>query len=124
MTETVLTILKISVIVAIPSSMIVLALKAGRPYLKELFGNPKILIKYFLVMFILMPALALLFYSLDAAHHTIWMAVIVISISPPFPGMIKSISRLGGKLAYDFTSSASQAKMLFEKKEPEAIAST
>jgi len=96
LTETVLTILKISVIVAIPSSMIVLALKAGRPYLKELFGNPKLLMKYFLVMFILMPALALLFYSLDAAHHTVWMAVIVISISPPFPGMIKSISKLGG----------------------------
>ena len=124
MTETVLTILKISVIVAIPSSMIVLALKAGRTYLKELFGNPRLLMKYFLVIFILMPALALLFYSLDAAHHTVWMAVIVISISPPFPNMIKSISRLGGKFAYDFTSSASQAKMFFGKKEPEAIAST
>lgn len=96
MAETVLTILRISVIVAIPSSMIVLAIKAGRPYLKELFGDPKLLMKYFLVMFILMPALALLFYSLDAAHHTVWIAVIVISISPPFPGMIKSITKLGG----------------------------
>lgn len=76
--------------------MIVLGLKAGRPYLKELFGNPKLLIKYFLVMFILMPAIALTFYFLDDSHHATWMAILVISISPAAPGMIKSITKLGG----------------------------
>lgn len=48
MAQTLLTVLKISVIIAIPSSMIVLALIAGRPFLKELFGNPKLLINFFL----------------------------------------------------------------------------
>lgn len=96
MVQTLLTILGISAIIAIPPAMIALGLKAGRPYLKELFGKPKLLIKYFLVMFILMPALALLFYSFDPAHHAVWMAVLVISISPASPGMIKGITKLGG----------------------------
>lgn len=43
-----------------------------------------------------MPALALLFYFFDAAHHSIWIAVLVISISPPPPGLIKGITKLGG----------------------------
>lgn len=96
MIQTILSVLGISVIIAIPSSMIALGLKAGRPYLKELFGKPKLLTKYFLVMFILMPALALAFYFIDPGHQQVWIAVLVISISPASPGLIKGITKLGG----------------------------
>lgn len=96
MIQTLLTILGISVIVAIPSSMIALALNAGRSYLKELFGKPKLLIKYFLVMFILMPALSLMFYFIDPDHKIVWIAVLVISISPASPALIKGVKKFGG----------------------------
>ncbi|HMS64545.1 MAG TPA: hypothetical protein PKD83_04750 [Ignavibacteria bacterium] len=96
MIQTLLTVLEISVIIAIPSSMFLLAMEAGRPYLTELLGKPKILAKYFLVMYVLMPAIALLFYFIDAIHHSLWIAVLVISLSPPSPAMIKGIDKLGG----------------------------
>ena len=96
MVQTLLAILSISVIIAVPASMVVLSLKAGRPYLKELFSEKAVLIRYFAVMFILMPAIALLFYFFDVSHPEIWIALLVISISPASPGMIKGITKLGG----------------------------
>lgn len=96
MVQTILKIISISVLFAIPSSILVLSMKEGRAYLKELFSNKSVLIRYFLVMFVLMPALALIFYFTDSGHHKLWMAVIVISLSPASPGMLKSISKLEG----------------------------
>lgn len=98
MVQTILKIISISVLFAIPASMLVLSMKAGRAYIKELIGNPPVLIRYFLVMFVLMPSLALIFFFMDAGHKTIWMAVIVISLSPASPGMLKSITKLGGNI--------------------------
>jgi len=96
MAHTILTILGISVIIAVPSSMLVLSLEAGRPYLKELFGNRGMLVRYFLVMFIIIPSLAVLLLLLDSAHTAIWIPVMVIVLSPTSPGMIKGITKLGG----------------------------
>ncbi|MBK8552631.1 MAG: hypothetical protein IPL53_16800 [Ignavibacteria bacterium] len=96
MEQTLLTILGISVIVAIPTSMIVLSIEAGRPNLKKLFSDPSMLIRYFLVMFILIPALALLCFIVDPGHQTVWIAVIVISLTPASPGMLKNVTKLGG----------------------------
>jgi len=96
MTQTILTILGFSVIVAIPSSMLVLSLDAGRPYLKELFRNPRMISRYFLVMFILVPAFALSLYLFDIDNRHTWMAVLVISLSPASPGMLKSLNKING----------------------------
>lgn len=96
MAQTILAILGISIITAIPSSMIVLSLDAGRPYLKELYQNPKMLIRYFLVMFILVPALALALYIFDIDNQHTWAAVLIISLSPASPGMLKSMNKING----------------------------
>ena len=96
MAQTILTILGISVIIAIPSSMLVLSLNAGKPYLKALYDNPRMLVRYFLVMFILVPALALALYFFDIENRHTWMAVLVISLSPASPGMLKSLNKING----------------------------
>lgn len=103
MAETLLTILGISVTIAIPTSMVALALEAGSPDFKLLFSNKSMLFRYFLVMFILVPALALLCYFIDGAHHTLWIAVIVISLTPASPGMLKNVTKLGGDLKMSLT---------------------
>jgi predicted Na+-dependent transporter len=94
--QTLLTILGLSAITAVPSSMLVLSLKTGRPFLAELFLNRSMLIKYIIVMFIFLPALALGFYFIDSEHYRIWLALLIISISPPTLGMTKDIIKLGG----------------------------
>ena len=86
----------LSAIAAVPTSMLVLSLKTGRPFLTELFHHRSMLIKYIIVMFIVLPALALAFYFIDTAHYRIWLAVLIISISPPTLGMTKDIAKLGG----------------------------
>ncbi len=97
MAQTILTILGISVILAIPTNMVVLGLSSGKTHLKEFLDRPWLLLKYFLVMFILIPALAFaFFYFSEQSNRLLWIAVIVISLSPPSPGMIKGISKLGG----------------------------
>lgn len=96
MEQTLLAILGISVILSVPTSMIVLSIEAGRPNLKKLFDEPSMLIRYSLVMFILVPALALLCFSVDPAHRILWIAVIVISLTPASPGMLKNVTKLGG----------------------------
>lgn len=96
MAQTILTILGISVIVAVPSSMLVLSLKAGRPFIKDLFHNPAMLIRYSLVMFIIVPAIALILYYFDIENRHTWMAVLIISLSPASPGMLKNMNKLNG----------------------------
>lgn len=96
MAELILTVLKYSVILAIPTSMMVLSMEAEKPYLKVLFHNPKMVLRYFLVMFILVPALALALYFFDIDNRHTWMAVLVISLSPASPGMLKSLNRING----------------------------
>lgn len=96
MNQTILTILGLSAIEAVPTSMLVLSLKAGRSFLRELFIHKSLLIKYMIVMFILLPALALAFYFIDTEHYRIWLAVLIISISPPTIGMTKDVTKLGG----------------------------
>ncbi len=96
MAQTILTILGISVIIAVPSSMVVLSLNAGKPYLRQLYDNPRMLVRYFSVMFILVPALALALYFFDIENRHTWMAVLVISLSPASPGMLKSLNRING----------------------------
>lgn len=96
MAELILTILKYSVIIAIPSSMMVLSMEADKPYLKVLYHNPKMVLRYFLVMFILVPALALALYFFDIDNRHTWMAVLIISLSPASPGMLKSLNKING----------------------------
>lgn len=96
MTEFILTVLKYSIILTIPTSMIVLSMEASKPYLKILYNNPGMVIRYFLVMFILVPALALALYFFDIDNRHTWMAVLVISLSPASPGMLKSLNKING----------------------------
>lgn len=98
MAETILNILGISILVAIPASVIVLSMEAGRPYIKELLSNPKLMIRYFSVMFVIVPAIALALYFFDTDNRNTWMAVLVISLSPASPGMLKNINKLSGEL--------------------------
>jgi len=97
MAELILTVLKYSVILAIPASMMVLSMEADKPYLKVLYHNPKMVLRYFLVMFILVPALALALYYFDIDNRHTWMAVLVISLSPASPGMLKSLNKINGE---------------------------
>lgn len=97
MAELVLTVLKYSVIISIPSSVLVLSMEANKPYLKVLYNNPKMLLRYFSVMFILVPAFALALYFFDIDNRHTWMAVLVISLSPASPGMLKSLYRINGE---------------------------
>lgn len=103
MAETILTILVICVTISIPASMVALAIEAGSKNIRLLFDNRSILIRYFLVLFIITPALALLCYFIDMEHRTVWIAVIVISLAPASPGMLKNVTKLGG----DFSMSVS-----------------
>lgn len=97
MAELILTVLKYSVVLAIPASMMVLSMEADKPYLKVLYHNPKMVLRYFLVMFILVPALALALYYFDIDNRHTWMAVLVISLSPASPGMLKSLNKINGE---------------------------
>ncbi|MBK8550488.1 MAG: hypothetical protein IPL53_05265 [Ignavibacteria bacterium] len=72
-------------------------MEADKPYLKVLFANPKMVLRYFLVMFILVPALALALYLFDIDNRHTWMAVLVISLSPASPGMLKSLNKINGE---------------------------
>ena len=103
MAQTLLTILGICVTVAIPSSMIALALEAGSLNFNVLFRNRSMLVRYFLVMFILIPAFALLCYYIDSDHRVIWIAIIVISLTPASPGMLKNVTKLGGDFRMGIT---------------------
>ena len=47
-------------------------------------------------MFILVPALALALYFFDIDNRHTWMAVLVISLSPASPGMLKSLNKING----------------------------
>ena len=96
MAELILTVLKYSVILAIPASMMVLSMEAEKPYLKVLYNNPKMMLRYFLVMFVLVPALALALYYFDIDNRHTWLAVLVISLSPASPGMLKSLNKING----------------------------
>lgn len=96
MADLILTVLKYSVILAIPSSMMVLSMQADKPYLKVLYHNPKMVLRYFLVMFILVPALALALYFFDIDNRHTWLAILVISLSPASPGMLKSLNKING----------------------------
>ena len=96
MAELILTVLKYSVILAIPASMMVLSMESEKPYLKVLYNNPKMMLRYFLVMFVLVPALALALYYFDIDNRQTWLAVLVISLSPASPGMLKSLNKING----------------------------
>lgn len=97
MAEIILTVLKYSVILAIPTSMVVLSMQADKPYLKVLYNNPKMVLRYFLVMFILVPAIAIALYFFDVENRHTWLAVMVISLSPASPGMLKSLNKINGE---------------------------
>ena len=96
MAELILTVLKYSVILAIPASMMVLSMESEKPYLKVLYNKPKMMLRYFLVMFVLVPALALALYYFDIDNRQTWLAVLVISLSPASPGMLKSLNKING----------------------------
>lgn len=97
MEELILSVLKYSVILAIPASMMVLSMQADKPYLKVLYNNPRMVLRYFLVMFIFVPALALALYYFDIDNRHTWLAVLVISLSPASPGMLKSLNKINGE---------------------------
>ncbi|HMS34425.1 MAG TPA: hypothetical protein PKC91_10085 [Ignavibacteria bacterium] len=96
MAETLLTIIGISVILAIPAGSLLLGLQEEKPYLKKLYQNKSMLIRNILTMFIIAPFVAYLFYLLLPEYQFIWVALIVISICPVQPGLIKKITKLSG----------------------------
>lgn len=91
-----LQIIGLSAIIAIPAQSVVLGLNAGMPYLKELLTKKKIILKYIVTMFVITPLIAVVFNYFFQDFRSLWIAVLVISLNPASPGMIKNITKLGG----------------------------
>ncbi|MBS1518996.1 MAG: hypothetical protein JSS91_12990 [Bacteroidetes bacterium] len=96
MTEILLKVIGLSAVIAIPTQSVLLGLNAGRPYLNELLSGWKILIKYAVTMFIIIPLVAVIFNFVFQDYRSLWIAVLIISIAPASPGMVKNILKLSG----------------------------
>lgn len=96
MAEILLTIIGLSAIIAIPSQSIVLGLNAGKLYFKELFSHRTLLIRFIITMFVIIPGVVVLFSYLTGNLISIWSVVLIISVAPASPGVIKNMGKLEG----------------------------
>jgi predicted Na+-dependent transporter len=97
MLKTLLTIVGLSAVIAIPAQSLLLSLKAGKTHFGELFEHKKILLRYILTMFILTPFLAVIFFWIFGARDGLWVGIFVIAVTPASPGMVKKMSKLSGE---------------------------
>lgn len=94
MTGILLNVLVISALIVIPASSLMLSLKVGKLYPGEFLDNKELIIKYLIAMFIISPALVILF-DFIFKDHEIWIAILIISLSPPAYGLAKKLSPHG-----------------------------
>ena len=97
MPEIILKIIGISAILAIPTQSVLLGMNAGMPYFKEFIANKKVVFKYIVTMFIVTPLIAVIFNYFFQDFRSLWIAVLIISLNPASPGMIKSMTKLSGE---------------------------
>jgi len=94
--EILLSIIGISAIAAIPAQSVVLGLNTGRPYFKELLSQKSLLARFTITMFVIIPAVVILFSFITGNLINIWSAVLIISVAPASPGVIKNMRKLEG----------------------------
>ncbi len=92
-----LTIIGISAIIAIPTQSLLLSLKAGKTYFRELFGDKSILLRYIVTMFIIAPLLAVVFSWLFGPYNGLWVGIFTIAVTPASPGLVKKMNKLSGE---------------------------
>ena len=108
MAELLLKIIGICAMIAIPSASLLTSLNFGRPHFRSLTGLTSMLFRYSLAMFIIMPAIAVLMYFFGGEHNSLWPGLMIISLAPAAPGVVKSMAKLEGNqklsLAWFLTS--------------------
>ncbi len=108
MAQILLQVIGITAMIAIPASSLLTSLNFGRPHFRDLAGMTSMLFRYSLAMFIIMPAIALLMYYFGEEHKSLWTGIMIISLAPAAPGIVKSMSKLEGNqklsLAWFLTS--------------------
>ena len=88
-------IIGISALLAVPSSSLLMSLEYGKPNFKELAGKTSMLFRYSMAMFIIMPAIAVLFFFIGN-NNNLWIGVMLVSLAPAAPLVVKSMEKLGG----------------------------
>ncbi len=95
MEKILLQIIGISAMLAVPTSSFVMSLEFGKPNFRELSGKTSMLFRYSLAMFIIMPAIALLFFFVGN-NNNLWIGVMLVSLAPAAPLVVKSMGKLDG----------------------------
>jgi predicted Na+-dependent transporter len=95
MVKLILSIVGILVLVAVPAQAFVLGAEAGRPYVRRLFAEPAVLLRFFLATFVVMPGLAIAIAHSHAVPWPVWAGLLLMSITPPSIGYSKKATLLG-----------------------------
>lgn len=95
MAKILLQIIGISAMIAVPASSLLMSLEFGKPNFRSLKGKTSMLFRYSLAMFIIMPAIAVLFYFIGE-NNSLWIGVMLVSLAPAAPGVVKSMTKLEG----------------------------
>lgn len=88
MAEILIKILGISVLIGIPSTSFLTGLHFGKPHLRDFPMHMPVVFRYSLIMFILMPAIAVILHFADSQHKVIWSGIFLVCISPVMPMLV------------------------------------
>jgi predicted Na+-dependent transporter len=101
-------ILGILVLVSVPLTGLCLGIETGRAYLSQLWRMPRVLVRFFLATFVLMPALAVVIRLSENLPPAVWAGLLLISMTPASPGFYSKANRLSAdaeiSLAWQLTS--------------------
>jgi bile acid:Na+ symporter, BASS family len=87
-------ILGILVLFSVPSTGFCLGMKAGRAHWGELWSKPKVLLRFFLGTFVIMPVLAVAIRFSENLPPPVWIGLLLISMTPPSPGFLGKAIKL------------------------------
>jgi BASS family bile acid:Na+ symporter len=101
-------ILGILVLVSVPLTGLCLGIETGRVYLSRLWAIPGVLVRFFLATFVVMPALAVLIRLSENLPSSVWIGLLLVSITPPSPAFHNKAPKLSSdaeiRLAWQLTS--------------------
>ena len=89
-------ILRILVLFSVPLTGLCLGIETGQAYLSRLWRMPGVLIRFFIASFVIMPALAVVIRFSENLPPAVWVALFLISMTPPSPVSHKGSQAFSG----------------------------
>jgi bile acid:Na+ symporter, BASS family len=101
-------ILGILVLFSVPLTGLCLGIETGQAYLSQLWRMPRVLVRFFVATFVVMPALAVVIRLSENLPPAVWAGLLLISMTPPSPGFHSKANKLSAdaevSLAWQLTA--------------------